>query len=63
MKRTEYKLELANKIEGGRAVGNLYGVGRYVNDCRCGWALPPQEDKQRALNFVATANLAAEMVR
>lgn len=54
---TEYKLELGN-----REYGNAYGVGRYVNGCRHGWALPLQSSRERAENFVRSANLAASMM-
>lgn len=50
--RTTFKVELANKIVGGRAVGNLWGVGRYKSGNRCGWALEPQADETVARDFV-----------
>lgn len=54
-----YKVELANKVRrGGRAVGNLWGVGMYANGCRAGWALEPQDSEDRARKIAAemTAN-------
>jgi transposase-like protein len=56
-----YKVELANKIRGGRAVGNLWGVSRWVGGRRNCWALQPQEDEQRARNLAETSNTAAAM--
>ncbi len=43
-----YRVELANRVEGGRAVGNLYGVAKMRGRRRAGWALQPQEDRDRA---------------
>lgn len=54
------KVELANKIEGGRAVGNLYGVGKYSPDGRrLGWHLQPQEDEALARGIVLDAQYDA----
>lgn len=48
------KVELANKIRNGRAVGNLYGVGRYdQSGRRLGWELEPQEDEDAARAIAA----------
>lgn len=50
------RVELANKVRGGRAVGNLYGVGRYAsNGRRLGWLLEPQEDEELARRIAAGA--------
>ena len=54
--RLTYKVELANKIIGGRAVGNLWGVGEYIDGRRRNWAMAPQEDEQRARDFARMAN-------
>ena len=51
-----YRMELANKISGGRCVGNLYGVARYNNGCRAGWELKPQNSKDQALAITAKMN-------
>lgn len=59
--RNEWKLELANTMRGARAVGAFYGVGHYVNGCRRGWALEPQESRARAENLVATATTACRL--
>lgn len=53
MNNVVYKIELANKIRNGRAVGNLYGVGKYVNGCRQGYALEPQDSESKARDLVA----------
>ncbi len=51
-----YRVELSNKCGGGRATGNLYGVGVYyvhsADDIRRGsWALPPQDSEEIARNY------------
>ena len=51
--RYSYKVELANK---GRA-GNLFGVAKYINDCRNAWVLEPQADQAKAHAFADAANL------
>ena len=57
--RIEYKVELANKISRGRAVGNLYGVGMYIDGRRRHpYALEPQEDEAKARTFAEVANAA-----
>lgn len=48
-----YKLELANKIERGRCVGNLYGVARYIDGCRNTYVLEPQPSEEVAVAFLA----------
>ena len=52
-----YRVELANEIRGGRAVGNLFGVAKLINGCRGGWVLEPQKDQQKARDFADAANL------
>lgn len=52
----EFKVELANKIRGGRAVGNLWGVGKYVDGRRHGYALTPQESEERAREVARAMN-------
>lgn len=61
-KTVSFKVELANKIRDGRAVGNLYGVARYINGCRNTWVLAPQDSEQAARAFcaAATADVADE---
>lgn len=54
-----FKVELANKVALGQAVGNLFGVGRYVNDCRTFWALDPQPSQEVARAFAAKWNAIA----
>lgn len=51
-----FKVEICNKIVNGRAVGNLYGVGRWVDGRRTGWVLEPQASKARARDFAMRAN-------
>ena len=46
------RIELANKIVNGRAVGSLYGVAIVKNGRRCGWALKPQESRAKADEFM-----------
>jgi hypothetical protein len=49
-----YKLELTNKVRNGQSVGNLYGIGKYLEDGRrCGWELPPQESEEQAKKVLA----------
>jgi len=48
MTRVTYRVELANKIRDGRAVGNLWGVARLIDGCRGGWHLEPQDDESLA---------------
>ena len=43
-----YRVELANRLLGGRTVGNLYGVAKMQGRRRAGWALQPQEDRDLA---------------
>ena len=44
--RYRYRMEIVNKIEKGRAVGTLYGVGEYTRTGRRrGWAITPNEDE------------------
>jgi hypothetical protein len=52
------KVELANKIESGRAVGNLYGVAEYDHDGtrRLGYILQPQADERAACILADAAN-------
>ena len=51
------KVELANKVRGGRAVGNLWGVGGYTEDDRRGpYLLEPQSSKSVAEEFAAQWN-------
>ena len=57
---TTYRVELANKVRNGRAVGNLWGVARYVDGRRRGWALSPQENEAAARAFAADATLHVE---
>lgn len=59
-RRLEFRLELANKIQRGRAVGNLYGVGIFRDGSRCTWALKPQEDEQVARDFVRSMQSLAD---
>jgi hypothetical protein len=47
-----YKVELANKIgRKGAAVGNLFGVARYIDGCRNAWVLEPQPIHAVARDF------------
>jgi hypothetical protein len=48
MSKITYIIELANKIERGRCVGNLYGVARYIDGCRNTWVLQPQPSEELA---------------
>lgn len=54
-----FKVELSNAIARGQAVGNLYGVGRYLNDCRTFWALEPQTSREVAHAFADKWNAIA----
>lgn len=54
--KTEYKVELANKVVGGRVVGNLYGVAEYVGGKRRDWALKPQADEKKARDTAKKLN-------
>lgn len=54
--RYSYRVELANKIAGGRAVGNLWGVAKLINGCRNTWVLEPQESEQKARDLAEVAN-------
>jgi hypothetical protein len=54
--RVEYKVELANKIVRGRAVGNLWGVGTYTDGRRGRWLLAPQSDEALARRVATEAN-------
>jgi hypothetical protein len=56
MDMTNYKVELANKISGGRAIGNLWGVARYIDGRRGGYVLQPQDSEQRARDLAADLN-------
>lgn len=58
MEKIEYRVELANKIRGGRCIGNLYGVAKYKNGCRCGYVIDPA-DISLASAREAAASLAA----
>lgn len=51
-----FKVELANEIRNGRTVGNLYGVARYVDGCRCCYVLRPQADRELAYRTAAELN-------
>lgn len=42
---TTFGVSLANRIDGGRAVGNLYGVSVYLGGRRGGYVLEPQRDE------------------
>jgi hypothetical protein len=55
----EYKVELANREKGGRVVGTLFGVARYINGCRNTWVLKPQENEELARAFARDRNAAA----
>lgn len=57
--RVTFKVELSNKVARGQAVGNLYGVGRFVNDCRTFYALDPQPSQEVAHAFAAKWNAIA----
>jgi len=46
--QVELKVELANKVRKGKAVGTLYGVAQYVGGRRTGWVLRPQDDESLA---------------
>jgi hypothetical protein len=62
-----FQVELANKIRGGRAVGNLYGVARFIEHCesiplavrrrRHTYVLTPQTDEELARFVCTTLNL------
>jgi hypothetical protein len=58
--KVTFKVELANKVFRGRVVGNLYGVGRYVNGCRNTWVLVPQEDEELARETAKDLNEGLE---
>jgi hypothetical protein len=60
--RITFKVELANKIEHGRAVGNLWGVARYLDGCRNTWVLPPQGDESLAREACATLGMVTMQV-
>jgi hypothetical protein len=50
-------VELANDIRGGRAVGNLWGVARYLSDGRrTSYILRPQPSEKVARDFAAEWN-------
>ena len=57
--RVTFKLELSNKIARGEAVGNLYGVGRYVDNRRTFYALDPQTSRDIAQAFADKWNAIA----
>ena len=48
-----YKVALANKVINGRAVGNLWGVMRYIDGCQNCWVMAPQESEQAARAYCA----------
>ena len=56
MAQITYRVGLANKIERGRAVGNLWGVARYVDGRRNHWVLEPQASEQHARAVCAALN-------
>lgn len=58
-KLVTFKLELSNAIVRGQAVGNLYGVGRYIDDRRTFYALDPQPSREVAEAFAAKWNAIA----
>lgn len=58
-----FKVELANKIRNGRAVGNLWGVGTYVDGRRTCYAIEPQESEDVARRFVRDAHSPADHSR
>ncbi len=60
---TTYQVELANRIVRGRAVGNLYGVARYVDGQRMGWVLSPQADESRARHLADLANVSGKWAK
>lgn len=51
-----FRVELANYTRADRAVGSLYGVARYVDDCRQTWVLVPQADRELAYNTALKLN-------
>lgn len=52
-----YRVELANKIRDGRAVGNLWGVvDRGPERNRTAWVLQPQASEAVARVFAKNAN-------
>lgn len=53
-----YRVELANDIRAGRAIGNLWGVADYVGGCRRGYVLLPQASEVLARE--TCARLAAD---
>lgn len=54
------KIYQANKIVKGRAVGNLWGVGTYVDGQRTCYAIRPQESEEIARAFVREAHAPKE---
>ena len=57
-RQVTYKVGLANKIVRGRAVGNLWGVSRYIDGNRNCWVLEPQESEQKARQVCAELSAA-----
>lgn len=50
-KKIEYKVEISNKIINSRCVGNLCGVASYIDGCRSGYAMCPQDSEEDAIRF------------
>lgn len=58
MSTITFRVGLANKIVRGRAVGNLWGVSRFVDGRRNTWILSPQEDEALARDLAQRLNAA-----